>query len=140
MSCQGNYFPSSPLYQFRTEQPILTLDHYRSLIASGKVVVFFTASWCNPCKKLKQRFYPSLKQQYSQINSIVFVTIDVDENPEIAEAEGVTSLPTFKFYTNARKACPDVCGANETLIANGVRDLYQYEFRKFQPVPAAYKF
>ena len=138
MSCNGNYYPSSPLYQLRTEQPILTLDHYRSLIASGKVVVFFTASWCGPCKKIKQNLWPELRNVYGQVSSIAFVMIDVDKNPEIAEAEGVNALPTFKFYTNGRKAYHDVCGGNETLIKNGTQALYQYEFRKVEPVPRAY--
>lgn len=131
-----NRYSNSPLYQFRTDRPILTLDEYRSLIASGKVVVFFTASWCGPCKAISPDFY-ELQNIYGM--GIAFVKLDVDENWEIANAEGITSVPTFKFYKNAKKVYQDLCGDNLTLLRNGVTALYQYEFRKIQPQAAALK-
>lgn len=131
MNCNQIY-PSSPLYQFRTEKPILTLDHYRGLIASGKVVVYFTASWCGPCKKISPVF-EQLQRMYGMGSGIAFVKLDVDENPEIANAENITSMPTFKFYKNGKKAYQDLCGDNIVLLSNGVQALHQYEFRKTQP-------
>jgi DnaJ family protein C protein 7 len=33
----------------------------------------------------------------------VFLQVDVDENPLIAKAEGLTFIPTFKIYKNGHK-------------------------------------
>lgn len=33
----------------------------------------------------------------------VFLQVDVDENPVIAKAEGLTFIPTFKIYKNGHK-------------------------------------
>jgi DnaJ family protein C protein 7 len=34
---------------------------------------------------------------------LVFFQVDVDENPVIAKAEGLTFIPTFKIYKNGHK-------------------------------------
>ncbi len=54
-------------------------------------VVLFTADYCAPCK-LQQR--PILKQLRQQWDNIQVLEVNVEENPQLAEAWGVMSLPT----------------------------------------------
>lgn len=68
-------------------------------IASVLTVVDFSAEWCGPCK----RQYPILasiaKQMEGKVN---FANIDVDENPNIAQQLGITSIPLLVFYKNGK--------------------------------------
>ena len=68
--------------------------------AGGKlVVVDFTASWCGPC----QRIAPVFTQLAEEMPDVVFVKVDVDENEEVAQQCGISSMPTFQFYKSGKK-------------------------------------
>ena len=57
------------------------------------VIVDFTAIWCGPCQNIKPAF-----EKLSEKNpDVVFLKVDVDENPEVTEKYGVRSMPTFLF-------------------------------------------
>jgi thioredoxin len=74
----------------------MSSDEYKTLISSGNVLVDFSAEWCAPCKRLK----PSLDELAKENSSLKIVTIDVDQNPNIAAELGVDALPTLKYYSN----------------------------------------
>ncbi|KAI8914141.1 galactose-binding domain-like protein, partial [Gorgonomyces haynaldii] len=63
------------------------------------VVIDFTASWCGPCKIMK----PVFEQLSSRYPDAVFVSVDVDENKQIASRHGVTAMPTFQIYKQQQK-------------------------------------
>lgn len=50
---------------------------------SPKAFVYFTASWCGPCRKIAP-FFSDLAAQHG--GSVKFVKVDVDANPATAEA------------------------------------------------------
>ena len=52
-----------------------------------KQLLYFTATWCGPCKK----FRPVMESLSSQIN-IQF--IDIDSNSSMAQKYGVRNIPT----------------------------------------------
>lgn len=61
------------------------------------VIINFGAPWCGACKRMMPA-YEKLSEKYP---TIVFAKFNVDENDELAEfasIEGITSLPTLKFY------------------------------------------
>lgn len=74
----------------------MSSEEYKNLISSGNVLVDFSAEWCAPCKKLK----PSLEELAKENPTLKIVTIDVDQNPNIAAELGVDALPTLKYYSN----------------------------------------
>lgn len=74
----------------------MSSDEYKTLVSGGNVLVDFSAEWCAPCKRLK----PYLDELAKENPSLKIVTIDVDQNPNIAEELGVDALPTLKYYSN----------------------------------------
>lgn len=50
----------------------------------------FTAPWCAPCKALA----PVFQGLAAEIADAEFITIDVDENPLLAEQYQIRSVPT----------------------------------------------
>ena len=63
---------------------------------TGPTVVDFYATWCGPCKQLA----PILEQFEQKYDGIVsFIRIDVDQEPDLAEAFQVESIPTLFFIT-----------------------------------------
>lgn len=49
---------------------------------NSKVLAYFTASWCGPCKAISPYFNEFCKEHSS---SIQFVKVDVDKNSQTAE-------------------------------------------------------
>lgn len=62
------------------------------LKAELPTVVDFTASWCPPCRAIA----PLLEDLASELKDQVrIVTLDIEENREIASRYGVRTLPTL---------------------------------------------
>jgi len=83
-------------------------------------IVKFTASWCGPCKKIAP-FYESLAEENPDI---VFLTVDVDDNPEASSFAKVRAMPTFQVYCNGNKMAECVGGDRgrlQALVANNAR-------------------
>lgn len=65
-------------------------------VTDGKpVVVDFSASWCPPCQQLKPIF-ASLTKEFE--GRVTMVTVDVDENSDMAAKFDVHSIPTLIFF------------------------------------------
>lgn len=64
----------------------------------GPTVVDFYATWCGPCKQLAP-ILEKLEKKYQ--GRVTFMRIDVDEEPDLAQAFQVESIPTLFFITPA---------------------------------------
>ena len=87
------------------------LNDYREKIEkSDYIVLFFTASWCGPCKVM----YPLIEKLSENISTCKFYKIDVDdsETEEIVDLYSVQSMPTFFFIKNG-KVQEKLKGANK---------------------------
>lgn len=60
------------------------------------VVIDFTSKNCEPCKKVAP-LYEELSVSEEFTDKVVFLKIDVDENPEAVSKYQVTGWPTFIF-------------------------------------------
>jgi thioredoxin 1 len=59
-----------------------------------KTVYYFTADWCQPCKKTKP-----IVEELNRDQSIAgFQIIDVDVNPELVKNFEIKSVPTFILF------------------------------------------
>ncbi len=77
-------------------------DSFKSEVIDfkGVTVVDFYADWCGPCKILSP-----LMEELSRDNrdkGVQYVKINVDEEPELAGAFGVMSIPTVVFFNNGK--------------------------------------
>lgn len=61
--------------------------------AEGVTVLYFSAPWCGPCKALG----PIMEQIDAEMDAVSVVKVDVDEQPELAEAYQITSIPVLKI-------------------------------------------
>jgi thioredoxin 1 len=64
------------------------------------IVKKYFASWCQPCKQLAPIFEELQNEMTNEIDTIVFQTIDVDQNRDAAVEANISSVPTVIFLKN----------------------------------------
>lgn len=69
--------------------------------SEGKlIVVDFSAAWCMPCKLIAPVF-EEMSSPDGEFANIIFMKIDVDEVPSLAERFQVQAMPTFLFMKDS---------------------------------------
>jgi thioredoxin 1 len=61
-------------------------------------VLYFTADWCNPCKKVKP-----IVEEMNRENIIKFQLVDVDSEMELAKRFEIRSVPTFILIKDGKE-------------------------------------
>lgn len=91
----------------------ITDNNFKEVIPNLKLLVIdFSAKWCGPCKALSPKF-DELSHFYK--GKIIFIKIDVDENPEIASEYGIRSIPTVLLFKNGEKI--------DTVMSNNISEI-----------------
>lgn len=86
-------------------------DAMKEAKASGKMIMIdFNASWCPPCKQMKEEVFPSAAFQ-NAAKDFVLVDIDTDKQGELAAKYGASSIPDFRFLTSDGKEVHQVVGS-----------------------------
>lgn len=61
-----------------------------------KTVYYFTADWCQPCKRTR----PIVEELNREQSVAGFQIIDVDDVPELVNIFKIQSVPTFVLFEN----------------------------------------
>ena len=77
----------------------ITKENFESIKNSGKTVLLdFFATWCGPCRMIA----PFIEEIANERDDIIVGKINVDEEPSLAEAFGVFSIPTLVVLKNGQ--------------------------------------
>ncbi|KMT17984.1 hypothetical protein BVRB_2g033300 [Beta vulgaris subsp. vulgaris] len=103
-------------------QHILTIEAWEeTLNLKGKVIVAcFKAAWCGPCKIIAP-FYGDLSRKYA---SFYFVSVDVDDVPELSEAFDIQATPTFYFFLD-RQEVDKLVGSTKADLQQKVASVFE---------------
>lgn len=76
------------------------------------------ADWCGPCKMIGPHF-EKLAEEHSKPKKIAFAKINTDNQNDLSQQYGVSSMPTFKVFHKG--ACIEtIKGANPAALAAAV--------------------
>lgn len=81
---------------------ILTSENFENevLKSDKNVLVDFWASWCGPCKMLA----PTIEAIAEENHSFKVGKVNVDDEPDLAEAFGISSIPTLILFKDGKAA------------------------------------
>jgi thiol-disulfide isomerase/thioredoxin len=63
------------------------------------VLVFFTASWCQPCK-LMTRLTLTNDTVQQMVSTMTHLAVDIDEHQDLAQKYGIDGVPTFVLLSD----------------------------------------
>jgi thioredoxin 1 len=70
----------------------LTAENFDAVVSGTELVlVDFWASWCGPCRM----FGPIFERVSGKHSDLTFGKVDTEAQPELAQAFGITSIPTL---------------------------------------------
>ena len=89
--------------------------------SSPKTVLYFTARWCIPCQRWRQRELPALRKQ--GWNDRWITIIDIDQNPDLRQQYNINVVPTFLVLQDKQERSRRIGSIDAVTFANWVNDL-----------------
>lgn len=101
---------------------VVTHDELKALLADSEtpVLVDFFAEWCGPCKMLAP-IIEELAPEYE--GKVQIVKVDIDDQPEAAQAHGVQSIPTLVYFNNGEETDRSVGFQNKDMLEQKLKSL-----------------
>ena len=95
-------------------------EQFRQSIGGEKpVLVDFWAPWCGYCRRIAPA-YDKIADEYSDTISVV--KVNVDDEPQLAESEGIKILPTLVLYKNGKAVDSIVAPGSKAVIDGFVQE------------------
>jgi len=73
-------------------------NNFKNETSVGKVLIDFNATWCGPCRMLKP-----ILEEYASTNTIKVLSVDIDNNPDLANKFNVYSIPCLVILENGKE-------------------------------------
>ena len=88
------------------------------LNSDKKVLVDFNASWCGPCQMLK----PIVEAVAAENNQVKIVSVNVDNEPELAEQYNVSSIPCLVLFNKGNEIKRNIGLVSQSAINDMIGD------------------
>ena len=92
-----------------------------------KKILYFSASWCEPCKQLSPRMQKLMNE------GLNIQKIDVDSNPGLVAEYGIRNVPTLIFENNGIPVNKKIGVLTESEIREGWNQL-QEEYKIYKGI------
>ena len=79
--------------------PKMTKNQLLEKIKDGRYMLFFSATWCPDCAFIKPSM-PAIEAEYPDFK---FLSVDRDENIDLAVELNVLGIPSFIAYNNGEE-------------------------------------
>ena len=101
-----------------------SLNQFEEMVHSGKtVLVEFSAPWCVYCRRLAPSL-ESVAEEYK--DTLVFTAVNIDDEPELAEAEAIEVVPTLLIYHSGQTLGSIVAPESRTQLVAFIEETLQH--------------
>jgi thioredoxin len=97
-----------------------TMKQDWTFLGSRPAVIDFYASWCGPCKALSPIIDEVAKQYEGRVD---IYKVNVDEEPELADAFNIRSIPTLYFIPMSGKPRMTIGGMTKAELVKNIQNL-----------------
>lgn len=79
---------------------VITKENFEDKVLKNEkpVLIDFWATWCGPCRMVA----PIIEEIAEEYDTITVGKINVDEQPELSAAFGISSIPTMVVVKNGK--------------------------------------
>ena len=74
-------------------------DFEKAKSSDSGAVVYFTATWCGPCRMISPIFAELAEGASAETT---FLKVDVDDQADVAADAQIAAMPTFQFYKGGK--------------------------------------
>lgn len=79
-------------------------------------ILYFTADWCNPCKKVRP-----IVEEINKDSAVKFQIIDVDSEIELAKRFEIMSVPTFILMDDGKEVTRLIGAQNKESLLDFIK-------------------
>ena len=91
-----------------------------------KTIYYFTADWCQPCKRTR----PIVEELNREQTEAAFQIIDVDDNIDLVKSFSVQAVPTFILFDEGKEINRIVGGQTREQLEVFINEGYKKNIQK----------
>ncbi len=99
---------------------VIKVDHsnFKEIVTENKntVILDFWAEWCGPCKMIA----PIVEDLSVEHPEITFCKVNVDDEPAIAAAYGIVSIPTLIKFKGGKAVDQNVGLSSKAILEDWI--------------------